>query len=251
MSHKAYLIHYTRNAERLAHMRSVFAGLEVEYEVISDWDREAVGEIPDNRSLWDRNICSISNILIANAMSMRFSSYSEALEASARCSVSNFQWLKSRELKAGEVSVLLKHRQAVERIAFGKEPFGMIFEDDIFLYERSYENLRVLLSEWVALNGEYLDIAGGAGLLADDTLTQDSTLAICKPARTRTNACYAITRELAHKVLSRFYPLIFPIDWHLQYIFKEIQLKSCYWAATPPLIHGSEQGLIKSWRHNV
>jgi hypothetical protein len=232
-------------------MKSVFGSLEVEYEVISDWDREAVGEIPDNRVLWDKNICSISDILIANVMSMRCSSYSEALEFSTRCSVSDFQWLKSRDLKAGEVSVLLKHRQAIERIAFGKELFGLIFEDDIFLYERSYENLRVLLSEWVTQNGEYLDIAGGAGLHAEDDLSRDSRLTICRPPRTRTNACYAITRELARKVLTKFYPLIFPIDWHLQYIFKEIQIESCYWATTPPLIHGSEQGLIKSWRHNV
>jgi GR25 family glycosyltransferase involved in LPS biosynthesis len=251
MNYKAYLIHYTQDPDRLAHMRTVFAGLEVEYEVISDWDRESIGEVPDNRRLWDKGIYCISDILIANATSVRYSSYIEALAASARCSVTDFEWLKSRELKAGEVSVLLKHRQAIERIAFGKELFGLIFEDDIFLIKDSNERLRVLISEWVALNGQYLDIAGGAGLLADKPMSRDSALAICRPPRTRTNACYAITRELARRLLSEFYPLIFPIDWHLQYIFNEIQLEKCYWASPPPLIHGSEQGLIKSWRNNV
>ena len=232
-------------------MIEVFNKLELEFTVIKDWDKEDVGYFQYNPVLWENYVSNISRILIANVLHKNFPSYEDALAESLNYDISTFAWLKPRTLMPGEISVLLKHRLAIERIAFGNKPFGLIFEDDIFLHNESKQELESLLSEWIAVQGEYLDIAGGAGLEINDGCSQNSGLSLCSPARTRTNACYAISKGLAQRVIQSFYPLVFPIDWHLQYIFSKVNLSHCYWANNPPVIHGSEQGLVKSWRQDV
>jgi hypothetical protein len=92
-----------------------------------------------------------------------------------------------------------------------------------------------------------MDIAGGAGLECDQR-SSNYKLELKYPARTRTNACYALHKECARQLVDNFFPLCFPIDWHLQWIMSSSNMDGCYWTIKPPLIHGSEKGLVESWR---
>ena len=250
MNFTAYLIHYSKYSDRMLNMEHVFSTLGISHTVISDWDQESIGHYSQDLSLWQQRISHISDILVANSVSTSFSTYSDALTYASHLDSSNTSWINPRLLGKGEISVLLKHRMALERIAFGEQDFGIIFEDDIFVQDNSKTQLFSLLNSWNSLDGAYLDIAGGAGLTADNDLSLhiNDLLYHCQPARTRTNACYCVSKQLALRVLNLFFPLVFPIDWHLQYILHTLKEPSCYWSIEPPLIHGSENGLVKSWR---
>jgi GR25 family glycosyltransferase involved in LPS biosynthesis len=156
-------------------------------------------------------------------------------------------WMGPRPLTEGEVSVLLKHYWAITAIANGNEPMGLILEDDVRCGINSSTNFRKVLQEFIAFNGDYLDLAGGCNLKACNQLDERKRLIhILGMPRTRTNAAYIIRKDLALYISNMFLPLIFPIDWHIQLLFPT-SARAC-WAIEPPLIHGSECGIVKSWR---
>ena len=249
---KSYVIHYTRRPERLAHMQEVCEILSLDYTVVRGWDSDDLTfhSLVASNHLWAEQIEDIKHILIANTIHGGLD-YKEKLKISVLDN-RDHPWLRPKALGPGEISVLFKHYYALSTIAEGTESFGMIMEDDIFLKPSSVALLRKSIAAFTNSPGNYLDVAGGAGLLPDigQELSRDSLNNIIQldPPRTRTNACYIISKALAKEIVSLYFPLCLPIDWHLQRLFLKVSNISCFWTIEEPLIHGSENGLIKSWR---
>jgi GR25 family glycosyltransferase involved in LPS biosynthesis len=227
-------------------MADVFRRLEIDFTTISQFDRDDISLKVDDSSRWDQHVADIQHILVANTLAGHHSSYEDALSA-AECINERPLWMAARALRPGEISVLLKHYQAHLLIATGNSDYGLIFEDDIVLRDGSEYLFRQHIDEFVRLRGNYLDIAGGAGLVVD-RVRDHCYISSIYPARTRTNACYCISKSAASQFVTNFMPLALPIDWHLQYLMHKTRLSGCFWSIEHPVIHGSEAGLISSWR---
>ena len=255
----AFLIHYRLLKDRLDRAFQTLEECDLSVEVVSCWDGDVINAklIADSSAaLWEARVKSIAPILLANALtaSKQAESFTEALQLSNHWLSHNKHypaWMKARKLKAGEVSVLLKHYYALGRIANGRNHFGLVAEDDILPRKYSKENLQEALKSAHEKNFDYIDIAGGAGLTCDfhpHTSQNFENILTMTPARTRTNACYIISKSYAKKIVETFLPLAFPIDWHMQYLFQALNPPRCGWAVEPVFTHGSETSVYNSWQ---
>lgn len=203
--------------------------------------------------LWKTRVTDIADILISNSIKSRTlpsetSPYSVFFKRpSSHRQHLLHSWLNPRELSLGEVSVLLKHHSALSMIANGSCSYGLIIEDDARLAPNTASHFANAVSQFIEMRGDYLDLAGGCSLLPTEHDLEYSYITRLAVARTRTNAAYMVSRQLAQRLSNRFFPLVFPIDWHLQYLFEKAD--RCFWSNQPVLIHGSEQGLVQSWRN--
>ncbi|MBM5802176.1 MAG: hypothetical protein FJ077_15430, partial [Cyanobacteria bacterium K_DeepCast_35m_m2_023] len=147
------------------------------------------------------------------------------------------EWVKSRILSPGEVSVLLKHYYALAAIANSPDhDYGLVAEDDILVHKNSGNMVKMLNIFLNQCEVDYIDLAGGAGLEVSSAINNNSSqFVLINTPRTRTNACYLISRNLARDIVNGFLPLVYPIDWHIQYILSttnnaELDSLRCYWA---------------------
>jgi GR25 family glycosyltransferase involved in LPS biosynthesis len=231
--------------------------VELEPVVITVFDGDVIKESTDAEknyqlSLWNDRIGTILPVLLANVDSrMAVFPFAHLYKKHIKETFSQTVpgWATARTLTRGECSVLMKHFFALVSIANGDKPYGLIAEDDIVAHEGSQNGLRHIIEEALYRKATYVDLAGGCGLVSE-TSAKKCHLASVMPARTRTNACYLVSKELASAITNRFLPYCFPIDWHLQYLLLSLGVGQCYWAVDPPFLHGSETGMFKSWRIN-
>lgn len=251
---KTYIITCKKLESRLAHAIQSANALTNDVTPVKAWDAEELSQkaIEDygnvGKELWDDAVKTIAPILIANALTSGGNRiHIEIVEEwKGRETINTPSWMKSRRLSSGEVSVLMKHFWAIGSIANGQDEYGLILEDDVRIHERSVEKFKLCLEEFIGQNGDYLDLAGGCNLNSGAEDIRFDYCSLLRTPRTRTNAAYIVKRDLAREFANKFIPLIFPIDWHLQYIMPKSA--KIFWANEPPLIHGSEQGLVTSWR---
>jgi len=256
---KTFIITCKKLQDRLPEAVKTATTLTNNYTPVRSWDAEELNQeaIDDYGKIaklrWTAAVKEIAPILQSNVQASQnqnegaFQSYIENVNKYRKDKIIEVpNWMKSRCLSAGEISVLMKHFWAIGNIANGWDEYGLILEDDVRVHDQSKKEFKMCLKEFIEQNGDYLDLAGGCNLHsgAEDTrLKYSSLLAI---PRTRTNAAYIVRKDLAKTLMNKFLPLIFPIDWHLQYIMPKSA--NVFWANKPPLIHGSEQGLVSSWR---
>jgi hypothetical protein len=238
--------------DRLEDAIRVPDSLNIRYTCVSNFDSDQLQadiHTVQAREYWNTRIDRIKNILLQNASS------SDASSARLHSSIySQYNpnsdmypdWLGCRGLSLGEISVLLKHYWSIAAIANGEDNYGMIIEDDARHHELSCRTFYPAFREFVSLDGDYLDIAGGCGLHPVDSDLEYKYITRLAVPRTRTNAAYILSRKLAKRFSSHFLPLVYPIDWHLQYLFDPKD--RCFWSKTPIFLHGSEEGLLESWR---
>jgi GR25 family glycosyltransferase involved in LPS biosynthesis len=254
-----FLVHYRLLHDRLDTALKLLEGCGLSVEVVKSWDGDVINAALISESSvhhWRDRIKTIAPLLLANALmaAKQAKNYKDALLISNKWLLrakAYPTWMEPRSLKAGEVSVLLKHFYALSRIANGRNSFGLVAEDDILPRTQSKESLQSALCSAKELGYDYIDIVGGAGLTVDsdpDAAQVRDNISTIIPARTRTNACYIVSRSYAQKIVDAFLPLAFPIDWHLQYLFQVVQPSRCGWAVDPIFLHGSETSTYNSWQ---
>lgn len=255
-----FFIHYTKLVDRYPLLANLCTQLNLtEFKIITDYDSEVINplEFAGSKQFWEARIADIANILIANLLSVNSNNHDTYLALLKKLRLTNIplpHWAHPRALKVGEISVLLKHHSAISLIANGHKNHGLICEDDL-LFSNDTKNLFYLVIDQLSPDIDYVDLAGGACLAPcpqTELITSDrpNLAKLCFP-RTRTNASYILSKRYANYIVQRFFPLVFPIDWHLQYIMNLNIHFNCYWAKNPVFIHGSETESISSWRENV
>jgi GR25 family glycosyltransferase involved in LPS biosynthesis len=198
---------------------------------------------------WEAQLNIIYPILKANYLSLRQPSLSYKQLYSLckeEAQYTYYEWMRPRRLALGEVSVLLKHYWALTTIANCDDEYGLIIEDDARLHNHSKQSFWNCFNQFFRSNGDYLDLAGGCNLHPADVDRNEGCVSRLGIPRTRTNAAYLVSRNLAKSLSEAFLPMALPIDWHLQSLFSNSF--TYFWANNSPLLHGSEHGLVRSWR---
>jgi hypothetical protein len=252
----SYIINYTPFERRRELTIETIARLQlgVTPVVVHKWDREGLNEgLQSCDHLWDANILNMLPILLGNVTSqMSHSQIKDSTIYKDLLGCAPPEWTRSRRLSRGELSVLLKHYYALASIAHSSHPYGLVVEDDVRMIDDAggLDRFWEAINEAISFRVDYLDLAGGCNLHPhSDEISEDlKYIAILKYPRTRTSAAYLISKYLAAKVAALFMPLIFPIDWHMQYIFLSLPSIRCSWCINSVLQHGSELGLEASWR---
>lgn len=249
----AFLIHYTKLADRLPNAIEALGVVGLTPEIVSCWDgdRLLLAHYADrlNQSAWIERTKKIAPILLKNAGYTKDYCDNKFNSTDSITDMVNVlpAWMHPRLLSDGEISVILKHYYALSRIAQGNNSYGLIAEDDVVLKDNSKRLLYKSLEELKEVDGDYLDLAGGCGLRALG-LESSRNISNIKPANTRTNACYVVSKHLATLLVESFLPFVHPIDWHLLYLLNYHNVDKCYWSIEEVFIHGSEYGRYSSWR---
>jgi hypothetical protein len=157
-----------------------------------------------------------------------------------------FPWLRDIP-SPGDVSLILKHREAWNRLAESDAVYGVIAEDDIIFNDRSLIDLQQLIRE-LPHGAEYIDIAGGAGFFprADNKLVNKRFYEI-DPPKTRTTCAAILTRSFARKLIDLNAPICLGIDWTLNWAFAQLRTK-VYWVEPTVFGHGSMMRIYESLR---
>jgi len=236
-----YLIHYTKLHDRLPKALATWQRVGIRPKLILNHDGDNFKHVnPCNSSLelWHERLAYIRDILLANTGCPD----SETIDLPI--------WMRPRPLSIGEQSVLLKHFTALLLVANSSDKYAIISEDDVLSHQNSQLMLNECFDTVLSNQIDYLDLAGGCNLAAPPDNIQKSILNIdiLKDGRTRTSACYMISKLFAVNIVDQFLPAAFPIDWHLQYLLRRNAHLMCAWTKEYPMIHGSEAGIFKSWR---
>ena len=249
-----YLIHYTKLSNRLKSFASVSERVGLSnVEIVSRFDSECLDTSYFNsgKLKWSSDLLIIRDVLIANALqsSLQNSSYLELIDK-AKSIDGNPPWMDYRTLINGEISVLMKHLYALTSISQSPASHGIIFEDDVLCHDNTEELFNITLQS-LTESIHYIDLAGGCGLhpcSSLDELQKMPNMALLGINRTRTNAAYLVSRNMARFFVDNFLPFALPIDWHLQSILNYNSNINVFWTLEPIFLHGSETNLFKSWR---
>jgi GR25 family glycosyltransferase involved in LPS biosynthesis len=252
---KACIINYTPFHERLVSTTATLRALStsIDIETVNLFDKEDLHSSSEDNlnqiEQWSRSINIIAPVLLGNAL-YRGQRFPEPSLITPEI-ISGYQWLAPRVLQPGELSVILKHFYSISVIASSNCPYGLVVEDDVRLGSDSETAFSECCTAMDKKNFDYIDLAGGCGLMPTELEIEASEskriIALANP-RTRCTAAYLISKRLAKSIANNFFPLVFPIDWHLQYIFCRLHSFSYAWCNPEALIHGSEQNLVQSWR---
>lgn len=258
----AYLVNYTPFTERKKKATECLSRAGITNIVpINEWDREVLNDsLGNSLERWDTLAASIAHILYYNMLKreLREDFTPKSLEMHKKVLFNELRSvISARCMTPGEISVCLKHFCALSMIAIGNSSYGIIAEDDILPKPEGPTILKMVIEEACLLSADYIDLAGGCGLVPSlpekHNMRNMGLTHLCELAtpRTRTAACYMVSKELASSLVNQFLPLAMPIDWHLQaLLIRESNLKAC-WTIDPVFVHGSEEGAYTSWREDV
>lgn len=260
MSQLIYILHYKKNVERKDYLDRMFSKSSwLVPQFIVDLDREEIDMSEVYR--FDRATCDlmvdrIINLLISNFLCL--TKYPQApwaecyqavkrLELTREDAYARCPWLQPRPLRPAAVSVFLKHRAAWEKIAMGDEEWGIVAEDDVIFRPRSETYLCELLSN-LPSNFDYIDIAGGCGMLPRvGNAPMNGSFYRMDPPSTRTACCAIVARKFAARLVTPVPPdCVLPIDWALNVFFDRLAAE-IYWVEPTVFEHGSETKAYQSW----
>jgi Tfp pilus assembly protein PilF/GR25 family glycosyltransferase involved in LPS biosynthesis len=159
----------------------------------------------------------------------------------------DYLWLNEGPLSPGDVSLILKHREAWKNIAEGASDWAIIAEDDIIFYPQSLSYLSHLVSD-PPKNADYIDIAAGQGFrprignrcINDHFFEMD-------PPKTRTTCAAIVSRLFAQRLIGLNSPICLGIDWMLNWAFGQLGAK-VYWVEPTAFAHGSQINVYPSFR---
>jgi len=259
----SFLIHCEALSNRLPSALDALSKCQLRPQIVKAFDgSDLLNSIrfENTEAIWHDHLRTLKHTLIGNTLTakgleptpQKGEEKAKSLFRNSPDFEQNIHWMHYRELKKGEISVLLKHYYAISAIASQGEAYGLVAEDDIIGHEKTSSLFNELMQYLSTDCLDYVDLAGGCGLLeceVGSTFPRVENLYLLDRPRTRTNACYIISKKLANKIANQFLPFSMPIDWHLQYLFNNLPFKAnAAWCVKPVLIHGSESGAVRSWR---
>tara|TARA_B100001996_G_scaffold373288_1_gene350619 strand:- start:770 stop:1468 length:699 start_codon:yes stop_codon:yes gene_type:complete len=226
-NYKIYVIHYSKLIERKKYIESIFENLDFDYEFVESFDKEDLNEknisyfYNDNKEIYDEKV---------KLWDKRSKSY--------------------YKLTDPEISVSIKHLEALKKIEKNKYEFGIILEDDVipkyvdFILE--VENLIKSYKKW-----DVLFIGEGMGESYRDSkigirrfIPFKQIFKIKHPA-TNCLEAYIVKKSSINKILEDLIPINLVIDWELAYQFFLKNL-NIYWSKKIIFNQGSKNNIYRS-----
>jgi hypothetical protein len=250
------VLHYKKNLERKTYLERASAG-RIALTFIEDMDQ---GEFPLDQVyrfdpvLFTRQIMSVKDCMIAGTLKQgRFRDWPWAecvrlvrsLGLSTEQTLRDHPWLGPQPLSPGEVSLVLKHRIAWERIADLAGEYAIVAEDDVVLFDHSLGYLDRILAT-LPDDFDYVDLAGGVGLSAvrGDPVVNTHFFKI-DPPRDRTSCCAIVRKRFAQRMLATDPRIVLGSDWMLTYLFNALRA-NVYWVEPLVFGHGSQMHVYQS-----
>ena len=252
-----FILHYTPEKQRREYIERTWDSCSgrqrFQIEFITSHDREQPSvkmAHSYDENLYREMILPIKDLQIGYWIALRnpTASYKECVEfwkaknTTLDEDLETFPWLKDIP-SLGDVSLILKHREAWARIAEGDAHCGVIAEDDIVFSEKSLDYLSQLIEQLPA-DAEYIDIAGGCGFfprLGNSVIGKE--FYEIDPPKTRTTCAAIVTRQFAQRIIDLNPPLCLGIDWMLNWVFTRLDTK-VLWVEPTVFGHGSQ---MKFW----
>jgi hypothetical protein len=251
-----YVLHYKKNLERKAYLERALAG-RIAPIFIDDMDQ---GEFLLDQvyrfdpTLFMRQIMSVKECMIAGTLKqgqLRNWPWAEcvrvvrSLHLTPDQTLRDHPWLGPQPLTPGEVSLVLKHRIAWERIAAQDCDYAIVAEDDVVLFDHSLAYLSTVLADLPG-DFDFIDLAGGVGLSAvrGDPVVNSHFFKI-DPPRDRTSCCAIVRRSFAQRMLEADPRVVLGSDWMLTYLFNAIGA-NVYWVEPLVFGHGSQMQVYRS-----
>ena len=241
-SFEAFYLHYTKNYHRMSYLAQ-FANRHLPGHVIKDHDREVIAVEDHYNYNWRTNYmatCEFAGVLKANLLQLR--GYGSSL-FKPHVTAEEIAAFTPGRMSVNNLSLNLKHIHAWRLLNQTEAQWGLVMEDDIIFKDdsvASIHNLFRVIPEEI----DYIDIAGGCGLYPTGprfkSMPIPSLFYNLLPS-TRTTCCYIINRRLSLRLIELNLPLIFPIDFQLNYAFSLLN-PLVAWCSPELVIHGSEHG---------
>lgn len=132
-----------------------------------------------------------------------------------------------RQLTFSEISLIYKHRKALELISKSNCEYGLILEDDaipVRNYDKKILNLLKKDLDWDVL---FLGLGIGKKFIRkklNKSFLLPNRLYILPPPSTNCTEAFLIKKEAAIKILSKFVDFTLPMDFEYAYLFKLLDL---------------------------
>jgi hypothetical protein len=250
------VLHYKKNVERKAYLERALAG-RVAPLYIEAMDQ---GEFPLEQvyrfdpELFLQQVMSIKECMIAGALKqgrLRDWPWAESVrlvgdfKLTPERTLIDHPWLRPQPLTPAEISLVLKHRLAWEKIAAGAADCAIVAEDDVIVFDHSFAYLSRIVAT-LPEDYDYIDLAGGAGLFPSrrDPIVNSFFYKI-DPPRDRTSCCAILRKRFAQRMLASDPQIVLGLDWMLTYLFNLLGAK-VYWAEPLVFGHGSQMQVYRS-----
>jgi GR25 family glycosyltransferase involved in LPS biosynthesis len=254
-----YVLHYKKNLDRRAHLERSLAGSGLSPIYIEEMDREEFDIEQLYRfdpATYGRVMLHIKDNIIGTSQGLHDPALrglpwslcirlAEQRRLSLEQTYSSFPFLKPHASSAGEVSLVVKHRLAYQRLLASNSEYAIVAEDDVVITEQGLRYLSGIL-QLLPADFDYIDLAGGLQLSprVGNRLVNLHFYEI-DPPRPRTTCCAIIRRSLAERLLAIDPPIVGGMDWMLIYVFKLMRAK-VYWVEPRVFGHGSQEGQYPS-----
>lgn len=252
-----YILHYKGNSDRRGYLEEMLTNADLRVHWISECDAgefDLGAHYVFDESSHRMMIDPIKEIMVGNYLGLQLWPDVPWAECIDRVREKNRNleemaqmepWLRPTPLNLANVSLILKHRLAWERIAAGTDEWAVVAEDDIIFLDDSMPYLldfvRVLPADF-----DYIDLAGGCRMFprAGNRLVNRFFFEIDPPGG-RTTCAVLIHQSFARRMTALRPPICLPIDWTLTWSFNRLNAK-VFWLDPPLFGHGSELNFYES-----
>jgi len=149
---------------------------------------------------------------------------------------------KFRELTSGEISLILKHRKALELISNSSKDYGLVLEDDVvpvFAYKQKLKLLLRRKNDWDVL---FIGLGIGKKFIKNKLnkklLIPFKNYTLPTPSTNCTEAII-FKKEAAKKILKELNKITLPMDYEYAHIFNKFKLEIKI-TSTPIFYQGSK-----------
>tara|TARA_Y100000992_G_C21274079_1_gene498843 strand:+ start:1459 stop:2151 length:693 start_codon:yes stop_codon:yes gene_type:complete len=224
--YKTYIIHYSKLNDRKINLDKLLQSKNIQHEYIIEFDKENLtNEIiskyyEDNRS--------------------KFNSKVKLWDQKAN---------KYYKMSLAEISCSIKHIEAIKKIAYGEDEFGLILEDDVIVNNDNYlkiiDNLVTSKKSWDAI---FIGEGMGKKFISEKIgIKRFLPFKLFKIKHPATNCleAYILKKDSAKEIYENLLPINLVIDWELAYQFYELKM-NIYWSKSTLFYQGSKKEIYES-----
>lgn len=220
-----YVMHYSKLIEREKHLKECLKNIPRQPIIITEFDQE-----------------NLTEELIKESYILDIQRYEEAIK---------FGYAGNKKLRSCDISLNLKHYEAMKRFIESNEQVALFLEDDIIPTPNYIEQIKfIILNTPSDYDMIFIGLGNGEKFRKERIKNAKKINDYCYEMQsTNCTEAYLISRNAAIKLYENFLPFSLPIDWELGYRIVQLNLKVFWWF--PHIFEqGSSNGKFKSSLRN-
>jgi len=220
---KTYITHYTKLEERKKFILNQLKKVGInDFEFIEDYDKEK---------------------LTPDIINKYYSTDIDSFNITAKITKDRCGGGEYRVLKDSEISLMIKHIEALKRLSCSDNEYGLILEDDCVFDSRVNKNSLDNIIKTCPSDADVIVIGGAFGHSICDYKCVKNNFLLAKHTATNTTSSMIFKKQTAINILNTFDKFHLSWDWQLNYIFYKKNLNIYH---TMPYICGQTKNFITS-----